>query len=74
MDMTDITDPFQKKRLYRSRKDKVIAGICGGLGDFFKIDPVWIRVVFLVLLIANGAGLILYLIMWLVVPKAPPAS
>ena len=61
----------ERKRLYRSRDDKVIAGVCGGLGDFFTIDPVWIRVIFLVLLVASGISLLVYLIMWLIVPNSP---
>jgi phage shock protein C len=41
------------KRLYRSRKDKVIAGVCGGIGEYFSIDPVWVRIIFVLLTILH---------------------
>lgn len=56
------------KRLYRSEKDKKIAGVCGGLADYFDIDPVIPRVVFVALLIGAGSGLLLYLVMWFIIP------
>lgn len=58
------------KRLFRSSKGKIIAGICAGLGDYFEMDPVFIRIVFLLFLFAGGAAILLYLILWLIVPKA----
>ncbi|MCH9643360.1 MAG: PspC domain-containing protein [Gammaproteobacteria bacterium] len=57
------------KRLYRSRKERIIAGVCGGLAEYFNIDPVWMRVIFLVLLFGFGSALLIYLIMWLIVPE-----
>jgi phage shock protein C len=58
------------KRLYRTEKDKVIAGVCGGLGAYFDIDPVIFRIVFLILLMPGGfPGLIPYIILWIVIPK-----
>ncbi len=59
------------KRLYRSRKDKKIAGVCGGIADYFEVDPVWIRVLFLLFLFLGGAAFLLYVIMWFVVPIQP---
>ena len=56
------------KRLYRSESDRKIAGICGGLAEYFDIDPVIPRVVFVALLIGAGSGLLLYLIMWFIIP------
>jgi phage shock protein C len=59
------------KRLYRSRNG-VIAGVCGGLGDYFNVDPVWVRVLFLVLFFLGfGVISIVYLVFWMIVPKAP---
>ncbi len=55
------------KKLYRSRTDSVIGGVCGGLAEYFNIDPVIIRVI-TVLLVFSGTGIIAYLILWLVVP------
>lgn len=60
-----------QKRLYRSRKDRILGGVCGGLGEYFGIDPVWVRVIFVLLAFAQGIGIILYLILWVIVPQAP---
>lgn len=59
------------KRLYRSKEDKVIAGVCGGVGEHFNIDPVWVRLVAILLLLADGIGLILYIIAWVLIPENP---
>ena len=60
-----------QKRLYRSTTDKMIAGVCGGLAEYFGIDPVIVRVAAVVLLLAGSAGLWAYVILWIVVPKNP---
>lgn len=60
-----------EKRLIRSRGNRVIAGVCGGLGEYFGIDPVVMRIIWLVLLLGFGTGLLAYLICWLVIPNAP---
>jgi len=57
-----------EKRLRRSSDDKIIAGVCAGLADYFGIDPVIIRLVFLVLFLAGTIGFWPYLILWLVMP------
>lgn len=67
------------KRLYRSSSNKVIAGVCGGLGEYFNVDPIWFRVLFAIGLIPGGIpGLLPYLVLWLLMPKpgplAPPPS
>ena len=59
----------QDKRLFRSRTNKVIGGVCGGLGEYFGIDPVILRIIFVVLIFLHGAGLLIYLIAWLCMPK-----
>lgn len=59
------------KRLYRSATNKVIGGVCGGLGNYFNIDPVLFRVIFLVLFVGACSGLLLYIIMWIVIPMEP---
>ncbi|MBR1644771.1 MAG: PspC domain-containing protein [Bacteroidales bacterium] len=59
--MDDITG----KRLTRSRRDKKIAGVCGGIGRYFGIDPTLVRIIFLVLLLVYGGGLMVYLVCWL---------
>ena len=59
------------KRLYRSRDDRVIAGVCGGLGEHFGIDPVILRLAWIVLAIFGGSGILLYLLAWMLVPRQP---
>ncbi len=56
------------KRLYRSKSEKMIAGVCGGLASYFGIDPTLVRLVFVLLLFAPPSGLLIYLIMWLIMP------
>jgi len=57
------------KRLYRSQTNKVIAGVCGGLGEYFGVDPTILRIIFVVLIFFKGAGLLIYLIAWLCMAK-----
>ena len=58
-------------KLRRSRRNRVIAGVCGGLGEFFSISPFWFRLLFLILLLPGGLpGILPYVIMWIVIPKA----
>jgi len=59
------------RRLYRSRDDSVIAGVCGGLGKYLGVDPVLIRIAAVVLVFAGGAGILLYGIGWIVIPEEP---
>jgi phage shock protein PspC (stress-responsive transcriptional regulator) len=58
----------QHKVLYRSTTDKVIGGVCGGLADAFGIDATIVRLIFLLAFVFGGTGLILYLILWIVIP------
>jgi phage shock protein C len=59
------------KRLWRSRTERKIAGICGGLGEYFHVDPFWVRLIFVLFFLAGGAALIVYIVMWLIVPLEP---
>ena len=59
------------RKLYRSRKDHKLAGVCGGLGEYTGLDPNVVRVLFIVLAVLGGAGLIIYLAMWIIVPQEP---
>lgn len=58
-------------RLYRSSKNKVFAGVCGGLGEYFDIDPMIIRALFVLAFFMSGTGALLYIILWLVIPAYP---
>ncbi|OGO70393.1 MAG: hypothetical protein A2Z49_08975 [Chloroflexi bacterium RBG_19FT_COMBO_56_12] len=59
-----------RQPLRRSRSNRVIAGVCGGLGEFFGISATWFRIAFLIALIPGGIpGILLYLLLWLIIPK-----
>jgi phage shock protein C len=58
-------------RLYRSQTDRMVAGVCGGLAKYFNVDPTVIRLIFVVLALAGGPGLLLYIILWLITPIEP---
>jgi len=58
-----------EKRLHRSSKDRVIAGVCGGLGEYFDLDPVLFRLLFVVVTLIGGSGVLVYIILWLVIPE-----
>jgi len=59
------------KRLYRSTANKVIGGVCGGLGEYFDVDPVLVRVITVLLFLATGFGILAYVIAWIIIPKRP---
>jgi phage shock protein C len=61
-----MTQPARK--LVRSRSDRIIAGVCSGLGEYFSIDPTLVRLLFVFAALFGGPGLIAYLIFWVVVP------
>lgn len=63
------TERTAPPRLRRSVDDKVVAGVCGGLGRYFDVDPLFFRLAFVVLAIGGGSGVLLYLIGWLVIPE-----
>ncbi len=60
-----------RNKLYRSRTDRVLAGVCAGLATHFRVDPVLIRVLFIAAAIGGGFGVLAYLIFWIVTPEAP---
>ena len=59
------------KRLYRVRRDKVFGGIAAGLGKYLDIDPIIIRIIIVLITIFHGVGLIIYIILWIVIPEEP---
>lgn len=60
---------MQNKKLYRSSTNYKLAGVCGGIGEYFNIDPTLIRLAWIVFSVAGGAGLLAYIIAALVMPK-----
>jgi len=66
-----------RRRLMRSRTDSRIGGVCGGIGEYFDIDPTIVRVLWVVLSVVPGClvgGLVAYVALWIIVPKAPAAT
>ncbi len=60
-----------EKKLYRSRTDKKICGVCGGLGKYFNIDPTLVRLAVVLFTLFGGCGLLVYIIAALVIPEEP---
>jgi len=58
-----------EKKLLRSKTNRMIAGVCGGLGEYFNVDPTIMRLAAVALIFASGAGLIAYLICWIIIPE-----
>ncbi|MDP3561863.1 MAG: PspC domain-containing protein [Legionellaceae bacterium] len=54
--------------MYRSSKDRMLAGVCGGLAVYFNIDSTWMRLIFLLFVFLGGSTILLYLILWVLVP------
>ena len=61
---------MQTKRLTRSTGNRMLGGVCGGLAEYFNIDPTLVRLAFVVLSLFGGPGVLLYIILWIVMPEA----
>ncbi len=61
----------EQKKLYQSRKDRMLFGVCGGLAEYIGIDPTIIRVLWVIISFAYGFGILMYIILALIVPKEP---
>jgi phage shock protein C len=57
------------KRIYRSTKERVFAGVCGGMGEYFDKDPVLFRIIFVLVTLILGFGILAYLVFWISIPK-----
>lgn len=66
------SDAMAQKRLERSMRDKWLGGVAGGLADYFGIDSTIVRLVFIVAFFGFGTGLLIYLVLWLVMPPGSP--
>lgn len=62
---------MQHKSLYRSRLESIIGGVSGGIGQYLNLDPTFIRVLFVILAVAGGSGLFIYIILWVAIPLEP---
>jgi phage shock protein PspC (stress-responsive transcriptional regulator) len=65
----EFADTTGRGRLYRNEQDKIIGGVASGLANYFKIDPAIIRVIFVALFFGGGSGLLVYIILWIILPS-----
>jgi phage shock protein C len=63
----------EPRKLYRSQSQRMLGGVCGGLAEYFNVDATLIRVLFLILAVFGGTGLVIYVVMWLIVPDVSKA-
>ncbi len=56
------------KRLYRSKNDRILAGVCGGIGEYFNIDPIIVRLIWLFFVFGMGIGILVYILAWIIIP------
>jgi phage shock protein C len=59
----------EQKKLYRSKENKLIGGVCGGLGEYFDVDPTIIRLLWVIVILMGGSGILIYLVLWVVIPE-----
>lgn len=63
---------MQNKRLYRiTSQDRMLGGVCAGLAKYFEIDPTIMRLVFVIIVLFGGSGILLYIILWILMPPEP---
>ena len=62
---------MNEKRLYKSRSNRMIAGICGGIAEYFEVDPTLIRVLWVLFSFAGGAGVLAYIVAYFIIPERP---
>jgi phage shock protein C len=61
----------ETKRLYRSRDDQMIAGVCAGLAEYLDVDPTLVRLAMVLFTLVGGSGILVYVIAWIVMPERP---
>ena len=64
----------ETRKLYRSRSNRQVGGVCGGLAQYFNLDATLIRILFVVLAVLGGSGLLIYVLLWIIVPNEPSAA
>jgi len=62
------------RRLYRSRTDRILGGVCSGIAKYFDVDPTIIRLVAVALIFAGGSGILAYILAWIIIPEEPEAK
>jgi len=64
----------REKKLYRSKTDRILWGVCGGFGEYFNLEPLIFRLIFVALTLSGGAGILFYLVLAIVIPSAPETA
>ena len=59
------------KRLYRSSKERILGGVCGGIAEYLNVDPTLVRLFWVLFTLAAGSGLLVYILAWLIIPRNP---
>ena len=59
------------KTLYRSGRNKILGGVCGGIGEYLNVDPTLIRLIWVLFILMFGVGILVYLIAWIIIPRNP---
>ena len=59
------------KKLYRSQRERMIAGVCGGIAEYMDLDPTLVRIIFVLITLLGGSGILLYIILLIVIPENP---
>ncbi|MCE5209175.1 MAG: PspC domain-containing protein [Chloroflexi bacterium] len=62
---------MQSRKLFRSSTEKMLGGVCGGLGTYFNVDPTLVRLVFVVATLLGGPGMVIYVFLWIITPREP---
>ncbi len=62
------------KKLYRSTENKMLGGVCAGIAEYFDIDPTLIRLIFVLIFFAEGAGFLAYIVAWIIIPEKPVSN
>ncbi len=60
-----------KDKLYRSRIKRVLGGVAGGLSEYLNLDPILVRIILIIIALLNGLGIILYIVLWIIIPEEP---
>ena len=71
--MEEPGNALEPRKLYRSETQRMVAGVCGGLAEYFNLDVTVMRVLFLILSVFGGSGSVIYVVMWIIVPDARKA-
>jgi phage shock protein PspC (stress-responsive transcriptional regulator) len=62
---------MKQKKLYRSGRNRILGGVCGGIAEYFNIDPTFVRLLWILFSLAYGTGILFYFIAWIIIPRNP---